>query len=113
MQKLFLILLFAVVFQSNAYAEDNLRCGSKLISVGSTQDIVLKECGMPDFVQKAVVYGSRIERAANASADELNYPNVNWFYSHDKHKLRHVVRFEDGIVSSIAEEYNEVTDSDL
>ena len=113
MNKIYLILLFVVVFQTNVYAEDNLRCGTKLISIGSTQQFVLDECGAPDFVQKSVVSGTKIKSTTTVSTDALNYPNVNWFYSHDKNELRHIVRFEGGVISSIAKEYNGVSDSDL
>jgi len=46
MRRLLYIILLLTIVSTDAVA-DTLRCGSKIVSVGMTQDEVLKHCGKP------------------------------------------------------------------
>lgn len=96
-----------------------LRCGGKLVSDGAPQGKVLRFCGEPESVQVRSVYRAGIPRqrirhrdehagAVQDSAELLiadrAYVEVvveEWTYNFGPHRLMRVIRFENGLVTSI------------
>jgi hypothetical protein len=99
-----LALLAALLLGAGPAAADTLRCGSKIIKEGDTQDKVLSVCGDPS--QKSRTW---IERAPQYELgnQSYSYPGTEyvpvdlWTYDFGPNKLMQRVRFIDGLVVSI------------
>jgi hypothetical protein len=93
-----------------------LRCGSKLITEGSPQVKVLKFCGEPEAVQVRSIVRAGFprrqlrRRIGNAGVErellfaDRAYVEVvveEWTYNFGPRKLMRIIRFENGIVTSI------------
>jgi hypothetical protein len=48
-----------VITSTTSYANDTMRCGSHLVSLGDTKQDVYKKCGEPEYIE---VVSSAIER---------------------------------------------------
>ena len=47
MMRRFILISLACLFAANVVAEESLRCGSKIVTIGMTSAEVLKYCGKP------------------------------------------------------------------
>jgi len=83
-------------------ADDNLRCGSRLVSVGDGKDKVRSLCGEPSDVSFAGVVGRRgYPSYSNNSSYDYSYfgpawvemPVEIWTYNFGSHKLLRKLRF--------------------
>jgi hypothetical protein len=91
--------LLATLAAGNASAEDNLRCGSRLISVGDGKDRVRTLCGEPADVS----FAGTIGRRGYPSSGQHDYsyfgpawvemPVEIWTYNFGSHKLLRKLRF--------------------
>ena len=118
-----LLLLSLVAMSSIGYAEANMRCGSKLISIGDSKAEVLLKCGEP-LLKEAVAVREESKRIdipltstpksdAGSSADD-NDPAVirrkesvtrtvdQWTYNQGSGKLLKILTFEGGELVAIA-----------
>jgi hypothetical protein len=83
----------------------SLRCGTKIISVGTTRGEVTAKCGEPTGVERTVGYtGSSISTGGQPSL--VNGASVEvqievWTYNFGPQRLMQRIRFEDGIVVRI------------
>ncbi|MFQ5635323.1 MAG: DUF2845 domain-containing protein [Gammaproteobacteria bacterium] len=109
-----LTVVLAVLLTANpAFA---LRCAGKLINDGAPQIKVLKYCGDPDSVQVHSIYRGglprhqvRRRRGFEADSRELLHADrayveirvEEWTYNFGPRRLMRVIRFENGIVTSI------------
>ena len=97
-----IIVLFCL--PSSTMAE-SIRCGSQIISRGSTSSEVAALCGDPAQVDRSTIYrgngGSVTGRPAvvAGSSDEIKVEI--WTYNFGPDKLMERIRFEDGIVADI------------
>lgn len=98
-----------------------LRCGAKLISDGTPQGKVLRYCGEPESIQVRTVVRAGLPRnrsfglaryrfdARTRSDSELLFADrayeefiiEEWTYNFGPRRLMRVIRFENGIVTSI------------
>lgn len=93
------ILLGCAVPWHSAAAEDNLRCGSRLVSVGDGKDRVRALCGEPSDVSFAGTIGRR--GYPNSGQYDYSYfgpawvemPVEIWTYNFGTHKLLRKLRF--------------------
>lgn len=98
------ILILALLSASPTFA--SMRCGTKVISEGSTRSEVAARCGEPDEV---VTHGSVFRRPVIWTAGRPYYvgdgyieiPVESWLYNFGPNKLMQRVRFEDGVVVEI------------
>lgn len=93
-----------------------LRCGSKLVAAGAPQGKVLKYCGEPESIQVRSVYRTGLPRGqlrqrvgTERPERELLYADrayveivvEEWTYNFGPRRLMRVIRFENGLVTSI------------
>ncbi len=93
-----------------------LRCGGKLVGAGAPQGKVLKYCGEPEAVQIRSVYRAGLPRrqlrrrvGTTRPEQELLYADrayvevlvEEWTYNFGPRRLMRVIRFENGLVTSI------------
>jgi hypothetical protein len=99
---LFVITLAMLCFSAGASAEDNMRCGSRLVSVGDGKDKVRTLCGDPTDVAATGTVGRRsYPRYPNATSYDYSYfgpawvemPTEVWTYNFGSHKLLRKLRF--------------------
>jgi hypothetical protein len=96
---LFVILLAAMACAATARAEDSMRCGSRLVSVGDGKDKVRTLCGEPSDVAFAGTIGRR--GYPNTGQYDYSYfgpawvemPVEIWTYNFGSHKLLRKLRF--------------------
>jgi len=69
-----------VIFSSTAYANDVMRCGSHLITLGDTKPDVIKKCNKPEYIE---VISSAIERRTE-----------EWYYDSGSGSFPQVLAFE-------------------
>jgi hypothetical protein len=99
MRSVALIGVLALLAGGGAYAEDSLRCGSRLVSTGDGKDKVRTLCGEPSDVAFVGV----IERRAYPSYGSYHYsfygpawielPVETWTYNLGSSKLIRKLRF--------------------
>lgn len=101
-KRLFLGVLLAIgAGSTNAYAEDSMRCGSRLISAGDAKDKVRTLCGEPtDISLRGVVRRSPSYRYGSWPYEHDYYgpgwedlPVEIWTYNLGSHKLLRKLRF--------------------
>jgi hypothetical protein len=99
---LFVITLVACAICAPARADDNLRCGSRLVSVGDGRDKVRTLCGEPSDVAFAGTIGRRsYPYYSNNNSYDYSYfgpawvemPVEIWTYNFGSHKLLRKLRF--------------------
>jgi hypothetical protein len=81
-----------------------IRCGSKLISLGSSQVEVTAQCGDPTQVNHSAGYQGTVRTSIprdviGGSVDEVQVEI--WIYNFGPNKLMQRIRFENGIVTGI------------
>jgi hypothetical protein len=94
----------ALLLCAGAASADTLRCGSRIIKEGDTQDKVLSVCGEPTHQSR-----TWIERAPQyeLGGQWYSYPGTEyvpvdlWTYDFGPNKLMQRVRFVAGLVDSI------------
>jgi hypothetical protein len=99
MHRLVVIALLAVTAAGTAAAEDTLRCGSRLVSVGDGKDKIRALCGEPSDVAFAGTIGRR--GYPNSGQYDYSYfgpawiemPVEIWTYNFGSHKLLRKLRF--------------------
>jgi hypothetical protein len=118
-----LLLLALVAMSSIGYAEANMRCGSKLISIGDSKTEVLLKCGEP-LLKEAVAVKEESKRidiplTSTPSVDAGNYADDSdpavvrrkesitktvdqWTYNQGSGKLLKILTFEGGELVAIA-----------
>jgi len=102
-----------LLFADPAFA---LRCGSKLVTKGSPQGKVLKFCGEPESIQiRSIVRAGFPRRQTGRRIGNVEverdllfadraYVEViieEWTYNFGPRKLMRIIRFENGLVTSI------------
>jgi hypothetical protein len=95
------IVLIAVPTLSMA---QTIRCGTRLISVGSSQAEVVATCGNPSQVNHGSVTHGAVGVTTQPNVVVGTSEEVErevWIYNFGPSKLMERVRFEDGIVVSI------------
>ncbi|TDJ46405.1 MAG: DUF2845 domain-containing protein [Gammaproteobacteria bacterium] len=113
-----LILLCCILLLAEPAAA--LRCGGKLVSNGAPQAKVLKYCGEPESIQMRTIVRTgiprhRIRHGINDTrligySDELLFADRSyveivveeWTYNFGPHRLMRIVRFENGLVTSVS-----------
>jgi len=99
---LFVITCTALVASQPARADDTLRCGSRLVSVGDGKDKVRALCGDPSDVAFAGTIGRRgYPYYTNNDSYDYSYfgpawvemPVEIWTYNFGSHKLLRKLRF--------------------
>ena len=96
-----------------------MRCGSRLVSDGAPQAKVLKYCGEPESIQVRTILragfpryrarlgvsdGRSIEYSRELLYADRSYVEVvveEWTYNFGPHRLMRIVRFENGLVTSV------------
>lgn len=118
-----LLVLSLVAMSSIGYAEANMRCGSKLISIGDSKAEVLLKCGEP-LLKEAVAVKEESKRIDipltstpnddAGNSDDDNDPAVirrkesvtktvdQWTYNQGSGKLLKILTFEGGELVAIA-----------
>ena len=99
MRYLGMFALAAILVASVASAEDTMRCGSRLVSVGDGKDKVRTLCGEP----ADVAFAGTIGRRGYPSSGQYDYsyfgpawvemPVEIWTYNLGSHKLLRKLRF--------------------
>jgi hypothetical protein len=115
------ICIFAVGTLLLAQPAIALRCGSRLISDGAPQGKVLRYCGEPESVQVRTLvraglprnrsfgrarhrFDARISNDSGLFLAERAYEEIvieEWTYNFGPRRLMRVIRFENGLVTSI------------
>ena len=115
------ILVFFVGTLLLAQPAAALRCGTRLISEGALQTKVLRFCGEPEGIQARTIvraglpryrvnepsafrFGSTSGRDRELLIADRAYEEVvieEWTYNFGPHRLMRMIRFENGIVTSI------------
>ena len=118
-----LLLLSLVAMSSIGYAEANMRCGSKLISLGDSKAEVLMKCGEP-LLKEAVAVREESKRIdipltstpnvdSGSSTDDSDPAVIRrkesitktvdqWTYNQGSGKLLKILTFEGGELVAIA-----------
>lgn len=94
---------------SPAVADDNMRCGSKLVSVGDGQDKVRALCGEPsDITYRGTLrrapryeYGFGVSRYSYYGPGVIEMPVEIWTYNFGSSKLLRKLRFVGGELDNI------------
>jgi len=98
------IIVFSLLAASPAFA--TMRCGTKIITEGSTRSEVAAKCGEPDEVMtKRSVFRRPViwthGRPYFVGEDYIEIPVEEWIYNLGPNKLMRRIRFEDGVVVQI------------
>jgi hypothetical protein len=103
------LMLATLGFAGAAHADDNMRCGSKLVSVGDGQDKVRALCGEPsDVTFQGVIrrsqrheYGFGVSRYSYYGPGVIEMPVEIWTYNFGSSKLLRKLRFVGGELDNI------------
>jgi hypothetical protein len=98
------LVILGLLATAPAFAD--MRCGSKVITDGSTRSEVAAKCGEPDEVvtQRSVFRRPVIwtrGRPYFIGEDYIEVPVESWIYNFGPNKLMRRIRFEDGVVIEI------------
>jgi hypothetical protein len=86
---------------------DGFRCGTKLVTEGSTRDEVASKCGEPaDVIRLGSVWHRPViwsyGRPYYVGEDFMEIPVEAWIYNLGPNKLMRRIRFEGGVVTEIS-----------
>ena len=115
------ILAFFVGITLLAQPAAALRCGSKLISAGAPQTKVLRFCGEPEAIQIHTTVRAGLPRYRSSGRSSFSFGTApgrdselliadrayeeivveEWTYNFGPRRLMRMIRFENGIVTSI------------
>ncbi len=99
------LILVGLVAAAAPAAADSFRCGSRLITDGTTMAEVRALCGAPAFVTRREVWRRPSwwinGRRYFLSDAEIPVPVEYWTYNLGPHRLMRRLRFEDDVVTDI------------
>jgi hypothetical protein len=99
------LVLLALTLAATAAHAQAFRCGTKLVTEGSTRSEVVAKCGEPTDVQHSSVLVPPIEwihgRPFQTGYGLIEVPVEVWLYNLGPSKLMRQIRFEEGKVVRI------------
>ena len=88
------VLVLVCLLTGVAHADDSLRCGQRLVSLGSDEHTVLDACGTPASAERHVVHGHTRWGTTRLKLE-------TWTYDFGPGSFVRVLGFEDGVLKTI------------